>query len=233
MKRIALLDWDGSLHRGLTLRSWSSYLRDREMLRDDLACAIEERFAAHEQGDFPYSRLTIETPDLYARGLEGVTQAALAAHARTYVESDIAALFAFVRGLLQSIVDRGIETVVISGSPIETLTVYQEHLPLHELWGITLEVRDGRFTGELELNPAEQTAKEHIVSTALEQATVALAVGDSEADLPMLEAAHARVVVDNEALLTDDESTLHLAPDSLRDGGSAALSAFLRRSLDS
>ena len=95
-----------------------------------------------------------------------------------------------------------------------------------------MQVHDGRFTGELELNPAEQTAKERIISTALEDATVVLAVGDSEADLPMLEAAQAKIVVDNDALLDDDEHTLHLRPDSLGDGGWAALSAFLGRSLD-
>ncbi len=232
LTRIALLDWDGSLHRGLTLRSWTRYLREQDVLEPDIADGIERRFAAHEDGDFPYRRLTIETPELYARGLEGVAQAALRAHARTYVEADIGALFPFARALLESLVERRIDTVVISGSPIETLAVHQERLPIRRLWGITLEVRDGRCTGALELNPAEQTAKGRIVSAACEQASVVLAIGDSEADLPMLEAAQARIVIDNDALLVDDQATLHLSPDALDDGGLAALRAFLRRSLD-
>ena len=202
------------------------------MLRADAADAIEERFAAHEDGDFPYQRLTVETPDLYARGLEGVAPATLRAHARAYVEEDSRALFPYARLLLESLVYRDIDTVVISGSPIETLAVHQERLPIRELWGITLEERDGRFTGELALNPAEQTAKDRIVSTALEQASVVLAIGDSEADLPMLEAAHTRIVIDNDALFGDDGATLHLSTDSLGDGDMSALNAFLLRSLD-
>ena len=229
---VALLDWDGSLHRGHTLRSWTGYLREQGVLRAEMAEAIEVRFAAHEDGDFPYSRLTIETPDLYARGLEGVAPATLRAHARAYVEEDSRALFPYSRALLEGLVDRKIDTVVISGSPIETLDMHQERLPLRELWGITLEERDGRFTGELALNPAEQTAKERIVSTAHEHATVVLAIGDSEADLPMLEAAEARIVIDNEALFEGDEATLHLSTDSLGDGAMAALNAFMVRSLD-
>ena len=85
---VALLDWDGSLHRGLTLRSWTRFLGERGVLPDATAEAIEERFAGHERGDFPYRRLAAETPELYARGLEGVEQTELQAHARSYFEVD-------------------------------------------------------------------------------------------------------------------------------------------------
>ncbi len=230
--RVALLDWDGSLHRGLTLRSWTLYLSERDLLPQAIADAIEERFSAHEEGDFPYSRLTRETPELYARGLQGVSQAELRAYARSYVEQDARALFPFSRELLESLVERGIETLVISGSPNETLAVHQEVLPLSRQWGITVGVRDGRYTGELELNPAEQSAKERVVSTAADGASVVLAIGDSEADLPMLELAESRIVVDNDSLFSDDEATLHLSPDATDDGGLAALRAFILRTLD-
>lgn len=229
--RVALLDWDNSLHRGLTLRSWTHYLSERDVLPRKIADAIEERYVAYEEGHFPYRRLALETPELYARGLEGVSETELQGHARSYGEADTRALFAFSRPLLESLVDRGIETVVISGSPIETLAVHQERLPLRTLWGITVSVRDGSYTGELECNPAEQTAKDRIISTALEHATVVLAIGDSEADLPMLEMAETRIVVNNDSLFEDDQATLHLSPDSSSDGGVAAVSAFIRRTL--
>ena len=230
-RRVALLDWDGSLHRGLTLRDWTHYLGERDLLPDGIVDAIEERFAAYDRGELPYSRLAKETPELYARGLERVPQTELRAHARSYVERDVRALFPFSRVLLASLVEREIETLVISGSPIETLAVHQEVLPIRRFWGITVAVRDGLYTGELELNPAEQTAKERLISTAVEGTTVVLAVGDSEADLPMLEMAQARIVVDNGALLADREATLHLSPDSTEDGGLAALGEFIREAL--
>lgn len=229
--RIALLDWDDSLHRGLTLRDWTSYLSERDLLPGSIADAIEERYAAYDEGDFPYRRLALETPELYARGLEGVAQAELQAHARSYVDRDAQAVFAFSRPLLEGLVERGIETVVISGSPIETLAVHQERLPIRRLWGITVAVRNGWYTGELESNPAEQSAKDRIISTALEDATAVLAVGDSEADIPMLEMAQARIVVGNDALFGDDEATLHLSPDSMADGGIVAVRGFIFRML--
>lgn len=94
-----------------------------------------------------------------------------------------------------------------------------------------MAVRDGLYTGELERNPAEQTAKDHIISTALEDARVVLAIGDSKADIPMLEMAEARIVVGNDALFSDDQATLHLSPDSTSDGGIAAMRAFMLRAL--
>ncbi|MDP8942737.1 MAG: haloacid dehalogenase-like hydrolase [Actinomycetota bacterium] len=231
-RRVALLDWDGSLHRGLTLRSWTHHLHERELLPDDIAGAMEERFSAYEEGDLPYRRLAKETPELYARGLEGVGQEELRAHARSYVDGDRRNVFPFARALLESLVERGIETVVISGSPVETLSLHKQLLPIDRHWGIVVAVRDGRFTGDLELNPAEQAAKERIVSAAAEGARVALAIGDSEADLPMLDLAEARIVVDNDALLPDDQATLHLAPEATDDGGLAALRAFVAGALD-
>ena len=230
--RVALLDWDGSLHRGLTLRSWTHYLREREVLPAAIADAIEERFTVYDEGALPYRRLATETPQLYAVGLEGVRESELQAHARAYVEEDAREVFAFTAVLLDSLVEREIETLVISGSPVETLALHQERLAIRRRWAIEVAVRDGRYTGELEFNPAEQTAKESVISTAVEGARVALAVGDSEADLPMLEMAEARIVVDNDALLEDDEATLHLSPDSTADGGLATLRAFILRTLD-
>ncbi len=230
--RVALLDWDDSLHRGLTLRDWTHYLGERELLPGGIVDAIEERYAAHDQGELSYRRLATETPELYARGLEGVAQAELEALARPYVDMDRNALFPFAQTLLESLVERDIEPLVISGSPVETLRLHREQLPIGRLWGITVEVREGLYTGELELNPAEQTAKDRVISTALERATVVLAVGDSEADLPMLESAQARIVVDNDDLFSDDEATLHLSPDCTDDGGLSMLEAFIRRTLD-
>ncbi len=229
---VALLDWDGSLHRGLTLRSWTRFLSERGLLPEATGEAIEERFAAYEQGDLPYRRLAAETPELYARGLEGVAQAEVQAQARPYVDLDIGALYPFSRTLFESLVEREIEPLVISGSPTETLALHRERLPIHRFWGITVAVQDGRYTGELELNPAEQSAKDDIISTALQEARVVLAIGDSEADVPMLETAEARIVVDNDALFSDDDATLHLSPDSTADGGLAMLRAFIQRTLD-
>jgi phosphoserine phosphatase len=230
-RRVALLDWDGSLHRGLTLRDWTHYLGERDLLPDAIVDAIEERFAAYDRGELPYRRLAKETPELYARGLEGVPRRELRAHARPYVERDVRALYPFSRVLLESLVERDIESLVISGSPIETLAVHQEVLPIRRYWGITVAVREGTYTGELELNPAEQAAKDRLISTVVEGTTVVLAVGDSEADLPMLEMARSRIVVDNDALLADDEATLHLSPDSMDGGGLAALAAFIGENL--
>ena len=230
--RVALLDWDNSLHDGLTLRSWTPYLWERGLVSKDVVDAVEERYAAYDQGDLPYRRLAMEAPELYARGLQGVRRSELQAQARSYVDQDTYDLFPFSRVLLESLVERKIESLIISGSPIETLAVHQELLPISRLWGITVAVRDGLYTGDLELNPAEQTAKEEVISTAIKEARVMLAVGDTEADIPMLEAAEARIVVDNAALFSDDEKTLHLSPNSTSDGGVAKLRAFISQTLD-
>ena len=230
--RVALLDWDNSLHRGLTLRSWTPYLGERDLVTQAVVEAIEELYAAYEQGDLPYRRLATEAPELYARGLDGVRRAELQAHARSYVEQDARALFPFSRVLLQDLAERKIESLVISGSPIETLAVHQELLPISRLWGIAVAVRDGVYTGELELNPAEQTAKADVISTTVREARVMLAIGDAEADIPMLDAAEVRIVVDNGDLFSGDEKTLHLSPDSTSDGGVAKLRAFIAQTLD-
>lgn len=230
--RVALLDWDNSLHRGLTLRSWTPYLGERGLVPAAVVDAVEERYAAYDRGDLPYRRLATEAPELYARGLEGVGQAELHAHARSYVEQDARELFPFTRVLLESLVEREIESLIVSGSPIETLAVHQELVPISRLWGITVVLDDGVYTGELELNPAEQTAKEHVISRAVKGTRVILAIGDTEADIPMLEAAEARIVVNNDDLFDDDQTTLHLWPDSTRDGGVAKLRAFMAQTLD-
>ena len=127
--------------------------------------------------------------------------------------------------LLESLVAREIETLVISGSPVETLATFQELLPIRRYWGITVAVPEGRYTGELELNPPEQSAKEDLIATAVEGARVMLA------DLPMLELAEARIVIDNDALLSDEDATLPLSPDSTGDGGLSALREFVGRRL--
>jgi phosphoserine phosphatase len=110
--------------------------------------------------------------------------------------------------LLQRIRKAGIATVILSGAPGEVLEIYCLNLSIDHYRGLGVESARDSYTGALLLNTAVGATK---AALAPRYGTpVVLAVGDSDADRPMLELAAAQIVFDNPELLKGATTALHV-----------------------
>ena len=197
----AFLDWDGTLREGFTINDWGSFLAQHGEFDIEAAHDIRARFNRFSEGATSYAKLSKAVPRVYANGLRGRSTSRTNELADEFVKMDFDRLFSATVTLLNMLESNRIRIVVISGSPQPVLEAYARELPLNEVHGVTVGKSKGRWNGELKNNPATTQAKREIVAKLIERYRPLLALGDSEADEPLFNAAQHWFRMDPNAVL--------------------------------
>lgn len=217
-RRVALLDWDNTLHHGWTLEPWVRYLVDKGQAPPRLAAEGEQLTRDYLEGRLEdHSDLAHRANTLYAAAAAGWATADVAALVGPYLdEIDRPLVYPFVPALLAWLVDHGIEPVVVTGAPAELVAPYVEPAG-GRVVGLTLAEADGRYTGAIGRNPGPAGEKTRAVAEVLaDGCEVALAAGDSVSDLPLLQAGRRQLVVANPGLaLAFPGTSLLVEPQSM------------------
>lgn len=214
--RIALLDWDNTLHSGFTMTRWANFLSERGLFPAVMAAEISTLAQEYAAGTLPYIRLTEELPALYAEGLAGQDKVKVDLATESFLRIDHEGIYPFVRPLLGILRTLGLRIVVVSGCPAEPLTAYQSVLGIDDVYALTVAHSSHLYLNHISLNPTTGPGKQAVVDGLMaEDASIVFAIGDSSADLPLLDAAAYKVVVDNPSLVPQGANVGHLAA---RDG---------------
>ena len=198
-RRVALLDWDNTLHHGWTLEPWVRFLVERGQAPPSLAVDGEQLTRDFLEGRLEdHSDLAHRANTLYAAAAAGWASADLAALVGPFLdEVDRPLVYGFVPTLLAWLGEHGIEPVVVTGAPTELVVGYVEPAG-GRVVGLTLAESGGRYTGAIGRNPGPATEKARVVAEVIAAGgEVVLGAGDSESDLPLLHAGRHQLVVGN------------------------------------
>ena len=210
---VALFDWDGTLHRGQTVQPWVHFLRDRGVFSPECSESLDREFAEYDGSIAGYEPFVARALALYAAGLRGQSATTVASLAREFVRQDLENVFAFVDPLLSRLDEAGVAPILISGSPIEVIEAFADAVGIDQVHATVLEVVDDLYTGRVEAETASGAAKTALTAEYVDR-PIAVAGGDSIADLPMLEAARSRLVVGGGVPLRADRRTLVVDPEA-------------------
>jgi phosphoserine phosphatase len=196
-RRIAVLDWDNSLHLGFTMGPWMHALA-RNAAETAVADRFDRALADYEAGQLAYDAFALLAEELYTGLMDGRLVTDVEAVAERMVPVD--PLRPGTPELIVALIATDIHPVLISGAPIEVL---RAHAAAHgiapdDVTGWTLE-RDGdRYVGRLAGgNTARGGSKAQIVAGLVTAgAEVLLGVGDSPADAPLVDAARIGAWID-------------------------------------
>ena len=208
MERIVVSDWDNTMREGFTMGDWTSFLAERGNFPKALARSIKSDMEDYANKVISYEELAHRVTSKYAKGLSGESQSTISQAADEFVDAD-QQLFEFVRPLTDFLRAHGVPFILISGCPREPLVAYQQALGISRIYALALEVVNGVYTNKLHLNPTLGDEKARIVEVLARDSEIILALGDSKADLPLLEAASHTVIVDNPGLTPQGSRTVH------------------------
>jgi phosphoserine phosphatase len=195
--RIALLDWDNSLHAGFTMSPWLHALA-RDEREVDVARRFDAALAAYEAGTMAYDAFAGLAETLYTGLADGRSVAEVRAIADRFVRDD--PLRPGTPQLVDALLAAGIRPVLISGAPIEVLSAHAAALGFapRDVTGWQLEQRGDVYVGRLASgNTAQGGAKAALVDRLVAAGDqVVLGVGDSPADRPLVDAARIGAWID-------------------------------------
>ena len=199
---VAVLDLDNTLAEGWIMVGWLRTLAEAGLgdARHG-ANELDHLFTAYRSDpEYGHDRLAREAARIYAASMSGV-ESKLTEPLATALVSDYLAsggnVFPSTTRLISGLRDRGIRPVLITGAPSEVVSELATELGIGSVFPLTLEQRDGRFTGAVEFNHGLSTAKRKVCRDLREahDCNLLVAVGDSEGDRPMWDAAEVSIRV--------------------------------------
>jgi HAD superfamily phosphoserine phosphatase-like hydrolase len=201
---VALLDLDNTLRVGWSLRPWLAFLSRNGIEQAD-ACigstnALFEEYLTSNHAD--HDALAISCAQAYAEMAKGISVTEMDEAGATFVNNyDATNVHDFVSPLVEYLKARKIAPVIVSGAPLELVKHHAARLGVEQYFGLKLAVNEhGCFDGGIEKNPGVAAEKRNVVREIKNLGRVAtLAVGDSESDLPLWDAAPNKIVVGSRA----------------------------------
>jgi phosphoserine phosphatase len=205
--RIALLDWDNSLHAGYTFYEWLIFLASRNIVSEKLVEDMKSDIDGFEAGWVEASTLGTRNQAHYAKEVAGLLVEQLLTLSHEFAEIDKTRMFPSAIDLLEWCGKEDILPVVVTGAPQEVVEIhlkrlYQGHRQAVVI-GLSLEVVGEQVGSHLHQNGGIGSTKQWVVEEVLDAgARVVIGVGDSFIDSAMLLAAERPIVVGNERLFS-------------------------------
>lgn len=193
---------------GFTLGDWVNFLARKGNFPPSAAESIERDMESYAEALISYDELACRVTEKYAEGLCGEPRGPVVQAADEFVSAD-KRLFDYVRPLVNLLKAHGVSLVLVSGCPHEPLAAYRRTLPIDDIYALTVGTVNRLYTNKLLLNPALGDEKARIVGVLAKNANIILALGDSRADLPLLEAAPHNIIVDNPDLVPKGDRVIH------------------------
>ena len=104
--------------------------------------------------------------------------------------------------MLSLIKNKNIDIIVISGAPSEILSIYKERLGIDDIFALQLEILDGKYNGNILINPGISDIKRKVINKLLKNSDqkVVISFGNSSSDLPLFESSPLNIIINNRNL---------------------------------
>ena len=181
MRRICLLDWDGTLHKGITTFEFVRFCATQlpDLIQEENKI---EKILAH-RSDYDYDLLVKKIADVFLTAIKRLDASTLSALEDEFVRSRLN-LYDYTEYLLRRLNHLDFEPYIISGAP-ETIVRKAMHKYVSEpnIFGIRYVFSHNRIFNITGQNLGTFSGKEEAVGAILSDGKQAdLAIGDAPAD---------------------------------------------------
>jgi len=207
-KRIGFFDIDGTIFRSSLLIELLNGLVRAGVFPKKAEKEMEEDYLAWLDRKGSYDNYLGKVINIYDRNIKGKMEEDIIKVVREVLELEKNKVYRFTRDLVNSMKKDGFILVAISGSPNFIVKPFAEYMGFDACYGSVFRTDAGAFTGDVENNDlwkdkravVEQFIKGAGFAADMEHST---AVGDSGADIPMLEAVGRPIAFNPDYVLAD------------------------------
>jgi HAD superfamily hydrolase (TIGR01490 family) len=197
-KSLAFFDIDGTLTDGFTIFSFAEFLFQRGCFQRTNLDQMQQDKAIYQgskKDTKDYHEFAVRLVDHYAQGLKDQQAEYIQSLSPAFLELALQnqvvdyRIHSFAKSLVEMI-NPFATTIAISGSPLESLYSLTTYLGFQELNSTLVEIKQGRYTGQVDRNLAISKSKQQLVSSYLVDGInlrTSFAFGDSVQDVPILE----------------------------------------------
>lgn len=167
------------------------FAMEKGIFKDESMAKIRDAQKRYKAQEINYEELNVIWGESFADGFKGRTQSEVSTAIDDFWEIIEPKFAAWTQPLLNLFHENGYETVLISGSPIELMQIFQRKFGFSRVFGSELEIKDGVYTGELLLNLVFDASKVKVVNKVVEEDAIdleaAFGFGDNHHDRAFLD----------------------------------------------
>jgi HAD superfamily hydrolase (TIGR01490 family) len=193
----AVFDIDGTLIRWQLWHAVVNQLYKQGIVSESAQTAIKEarmRWKRREDEDL-FHAYELETIKAYDKALSKLTKEALTQAIETVLDEYKDQTYVYTRNLIKELKAKKYLLFAVSGSHLEIVEALAKYYGFDGWGGTEFEYKDGKYTGNATVMRRDEKPKYLAKLVAEHQAsqTGSIAVGDTDSDIPMLEAAEYKI----------------------------------------
>jgi len=224
MKHIALFDWDKTIRKdGYVIYDFIEILAKNNIIDKNIKNEMDMILSEHSEGKDTYTEFAKRVIKTYGKYISEVRTEDLKSSLEEFeeLENKNNRIYSIMeQRIFPFLLERGIEPIIISGSPQEPIDLYKKRMNFQRAYAIQFEADNGKYTENCIVNTAIGEGKEIIVKELLKEepeTKIVFAFGDAEADIPLLVSAK-QGFVNNSNRFLDRESIDYFDFDDIETG---------------
>lgn len=189
-KAVVLFDVDSTLVRGFSILPFAEFLVTKDLFDPKLLEKMQVDYRDFQEKRLDYREFAVTIVDHYSEGLKDFSVLGVESAAEEYLNTYQAQLLPYAVELIDLMRSQG-KTIAISGAPKEVFMPLKRILKLDDAFLLEAELQNGIYTGRTKTNMAIDTEKTQVIRQLKQigfDISQSFAFGDSEHDLPILEA---------------------------------------------
>lgn len=190
-QRIAIFDIDGTIFRSSLLIELIDRLIEEGIISKKIRKELDAEYSAWSNRKGSYAAYVQKVSKLHIKYIKGCKESDVKRVARKVIQWEKDRVYTFTRDLIKRLKKEQYYLVAISGSPDYIVSLFADYMDFDASFGRTYEVIDGTFTGiatqKALWDDKASILKKFIKETPMEiDLKRSMAVGDTEADIPLL-----------------------------------------------
>lgn len=207
-RKLAVFDIDGTIFRSSLLIELVNGLVDDGVFPRRAKKEMEADYLAWLDRKGHYNKYIMQVVSIHLKYIRDCKQNDVHETAKRVIDWQRDRVYRFTRDFIKRLKKEGYLIVAISGSPDYIVKMFAKYMKFDAAFGQVLEVKNGHFTGNI-LNRDTIDNKEKVLKKFIGESKLSIdvkrsiAVGDSEGDIPMLEAVGNPIAFNPSSVLAD------------------------------
>lgn len=223
MKKIAVLDFDGTLSKGYISIELLEYLHKHGLYSEDFYKKQMKILEEHQKGWLSYEDWCYNWGELWAEGLKGKNVDLIKRGAYNFFQEFKSNIYPLSYEIITFLKKKGYKVILLSVGASEVISLAEKELGVDELYCTKLNEVSGIFTGKTSTSLHELNGKEELMQELLHRKDLSpkhsLAMGDSHSDIGFMSMCEHPIAVNPDEKLKEyaqknDWLILNLAEDA-------------------
>ena len=162
--KAAFFDIDGVLTRGFLIDDFWNHMAEKGIIKREAYHSRRKLMQSYKKGGTSYVEFITKAPEIIVAEINGMKHAKIKNEMKKFLRGRKIGTFNYSKALIKLFKDSGFKTIAVSGSDQDFIENYKKTLGFDKVYGTKFSVKNGTYTGRIEINMGLKESKSIILN---------------------------------------------------------------------